>query len=127
MSKTVKQKAVHEIRLGKPKANGEANIIKPGVIFDCPADDLEWLQKQGACVDVAREVVAATPVDSEEEHRLALIEDAKALGVKGIRKDMTAEVVQAKIDQHRATEVKKAEDEGSADDDGEDDGNEDVL
>ena len=50
MSGTTRQRAVHEIRL-KPNKDGTPNIVKPKELFDCPDEDLKWLQAQGACVD----------------------------------------------------------------------------
>lgn len=58
MSGTTKQRAVHEICL-KPNKDGTPNIVKPKEVFDCPNDDLEWLQNQGACVDVEGEEASA--------------------------------------------------------------------
>lgn len=58
MSGTTKQRAVHEIRL-KPNKDGTPNVVRPKEVFDCPNDDLEWLQKQGACVDVEGEEASA--------------------------------------------------------------------
>ena len=59
MSGTIKQRAVHEIRL-KPNKDGTPNIVKPKETFDCPSEDLDWLQKQGACVDVEGEEDSAS-------------------------------------------------------------------
>ena len=134
MSGTTKQRAIHEIRLGKPKKNGEPNIIKPKEIFDCPDDDLEWLQEQGACVDpdesdvVAAKKKAASTTDPNtgggaddeakaEAERLELLKEAKALKIKGIRKDFSAETLREKIAEHKA-----AQDD---DDDGDGDGSDD--
>lgn len=109
MSKTVRQKALHQIRLGKKKnAKGEPEIIEPNTEFDCPEDELAFLQDAGACVDPDRNVVQATKessavaTDSAEEERQVLLGQAKDLGVKGIRKDMTAVKIQEKIDEWRA-------------------------
>jgi hypothetical protein len=59
MSGTTKQRAIHQIRLGKPKKNGQSNVVQPNELFDCPNEDLEWLQSQGACVDPDESDVAA--------------------------------------------------------------------
>ena len=113
---TTPQIALHEIRLGKPKRNGEADIVAPGKMFDCPDDELEFLQSAKACRDLtddeaerlkpSKKKAAKTEKedDPDEAKRLALIEEAKGMGVKGIRKDMTLETVQEKIDEHKAAE-----------------------
>lgn len=157
MSGTTKQRAIHEIRLGKPKKNGEPNIIKPNETFDCPNEDLEWLQAQGACADldeketakVARKAAATTDpnavasttapastdddqddddgdqddddgdgepdAEAAEAERQELLKEAKALKIKGIRKDLSAETLREKIAEHKA-----AEEGGEGDDDEED-------
>lgn len=150
MSGTTKQRAIHEIRLGAPKKNGEPNIIKPGETFDCPNGDLEWLQAQGACADpseketakVARKAAATTDpnaaasttasastdddqddddddqddqdgdgdgdgepdAEAAETERQELLKEAKALKIKGIRKDLTAETLREKIAEHKAAQ-----------------------
>lgn len=108
MSDTIRQKALHQIHLARKTKKGERETVEPGEEFDCPKDDLEFLRKSGACVDPDRNVVQATTessaiaTDSEEERRQVLLGQAKDLKIKGIRKDMTAEKLQEKIDQWRA-------------------------
>ena len=159
MSGTTKQRAIHEIRLGKPKKNGEPNIVKPGEPFDCPNEDLEWLQAQGACADldekeiakVAAKAAATTDpnaaasststastdddddddqdgddqdgdgdgddeadAEAAEAEPQELLKEAKALKIKGIRKDLTAETLREKIAEHKAAQ-------GGEDDDDEED------
>ena len=120
MSGTTKQKAVHQIRLGKPKAHGQGNIVNPGEVFDCPNSDLEWLQEQGACVDVDEPELAQAASDDEEAERQKLLAKAKDLGIKGIRKDLNVDTLREKIAEHEAAQ--------GGDDDGDDDGSdEDVV
>ena len=108
MSDTVRQKALHQIRLGRKTKKGERETVEPGEEFDCPKDDLEFLRESGACVDPDRNVVQATKessavaTSSDEEERQVLLGQAKDLGIKGVRKDMTAAKIQEKIDQWRA-------------------------
>lgn len=109
MSKTVRQKAIHQIRLGARKdKRGEVETIEPGEEFNCPEEELTFLQNAGACVDPDRNVTRATSTtaavqtDSAEEERQVLLGQAKELGIKGIRKDMTATKIQEKIDEWRA-------------------------
>lgn len=100
MSRTVKQFAIHQIRLGKSKKNGEVNIISPGKEFDCPEDELDFLQSAGACRDpepMGEKSPDLVPIDPEGA-RQALIAQAKNLKIKGIRKNMSKEAIQAKID-----------------------------
>jgi hypothetical protein len=118
------QIAIHEIRLGKPKKNGEVDIVRPGKVFDCPDADLAFLQSAGACRDLTEAEAermtapkraakpAAKPADDPAEaERLALIEKAKGMGLKGIRKDMTTEVLNEKI-----AEAEAASSQGGDDD-----------
>lgn len=151
MSGTTKQRAIHQIRLGKPKKNGEPSIVQPNEVFDCPNEDLEWLQAQGACVApdeadlVAAKKKAAATTDptaaasttqtastdddqddddddqdddddeggegdgddaeaKAEAERQELLKEAKALKIKGIRKDLTAETLREKIAEHKAAQ-----------------------
>jgi hypothetical protein len=132
MSGTTKQRAIHEIRLGAPKKNGEPNIVKPKEVFDCPNDDLEWLQDQGACVDLdeadvasaKKKAAAATDPNAgggdddeakAEAERLELLKEAKGLKIKGIRKDFSAETLREKIAEHKAAQA--GDDDGDGDDD----------
>lgn len=154
MSGTTKQRAIHQIRLGKPKKNGEPNVVQPNELFDCPNEDLEWLQNQGACVDpdesdvaAAKKKAAATTdpnaaasttktastddqddddddqddddqdgdgdadAEAAEAERQELLKEAKALKIKGIRKDLTAETLREKIAEHKAAEGGEDDDE----------------
>ena len=148
MSGTTKQRAIHQIRLGKPKKNGEPNVVQPNELFDCPNEDLEWLQNQGACVDpdesdvaAAKKKAAATTdpnaatsttktasTDDQDDddqdgdgegdgdgdaeaERQELLKEAKALKIKGIRKDLTAETLREKIAEHKAAEGGEDDDE----------------
>lgn len=145
MSGTTKQRAIHQIRLGKPKKNGQSNVVQPNELFDCPNEDLEWLQSQGACVDpdesdvaAAKKKAAATTdpnaaasttktastddqddddqdgdgdADAFEAERQELLKEAKALKIKGIRKDLTAETLREKIAEHKAAEGGEDDDE----------------
>ncbi len=139
MAKTTKQMSIHEIRLGKPKKNGEADIVKPGKPFDCPTDELDFLQEAGACRDLTEDEAArfggkAADVDEDdgddeaETARKALLEEAKGLGIKGLRANMSAEVLQGKIDEAKAAAAAEDDDDSSDDDGDDDDGNdEDVV
>lgn len=113
MSGTTKQRAVHEIRL-KPNKDGTPNVVKPKEVFDCPNDDLDWLQKQGACVDVEGEEASAP--------------------AKPAAKKTSAEAAKAAPAQAPAkteTETKPEADEGAGEGDGDGEGGdgdeEDVL
>lgn len=130
MAKTTPQMSIHEIRLGKSKRNGEANIVAPGKPFDCPGDELDFLQDAGACRNLTEDEAArysggskkaakaetGDEPDEAEKARLALIQEAKDLGVKGVRKDWSAEKTQTMID-----EFKAAQDEDGDQDDGDED------
>lgn len=103
MAGTTKMIAVHQITL---KSDGKKErIIKPHPTkpFDCPNDDLAFLREAGAVKDYEAEVVEDEDDEEDDEpdaaevERLALVDEAKKLKIKGIRKDMSAETLREKI------------------------------
>lgn len=116
MAGTTKMIAVHQITL-KPDGKKQ-RIIKPHPTkpFDCPNDDLDFLREAGAVKDYETEVVEDDDDEDDDEpdqaevERLALVDEAKKLKIKGIRKDMSTDTLREKI-----TEAKGADDDSEED------------
>lgn len=122
--------AITQIHLGTPKRDGTVKQIAPGEVFTCSPEDREYLLKEKAAKE-APEARKTVHVDDDEDdagggadtrsggedpaetQRLALLEKAKAAGVKGLRSNSTVETIEAKMAEHE-----KAKADGTGPDDG---------
>lgn len=75
-----------------------------GRIFDTRRDDMAALEDAGWVDTPAKLVEAETDATGADDNdrQAALLEEAKALRIKGVRANMTAETLEEKIADHRA-------------------------
>lgn len=111
-------RTVHTCVVGRKSEGGKTEFISipPNTVATMPAEQADdFLRMKAATVvnaDTEKEQVVnlseveGEPVyDDEEQERRALLEEARAMGVEGLRRNSTIETIRTKMEEHQSRQA----------------------
>lgn len=111
-------RTVHTCVVGKKSEGGKTEFVSipPGTVATMPGEHADEFVRMKAATEVRGDAekeqvlnlseVEGDPVyDDEEAERRALLDEARAMGVEGLRRNSTIETIRTKMEEHQAKQA----------------------